>query len=640
MIIDVFNKIYNGAATSTSSPTTNQTSRLMNLTTSATIETPPLHNSKPTKFAFPTSFLNINNYNNNDNDEIMNQSRHSSNKSTNGIRKSFNNFYLLNEANEKDRIYSAKYNINLFNSKSKPINVEPLAPRLPQSLPPSHNISTNTQECPDHECCSLNNDAILTLTSTDDKAKIEELIKRNDLRKESEEGVEEKDREFLEADMKSITDDATTLLLSTPNKLNADGGGGGGVEEEEEEDENYYHELLTNDERKGCSYDLGRLDTKKDESTMNHYEEIDKHERQDACEGDDDCMYSTLSEEEEEEEEDDDDEDDDSAGSSSASSSSFNSTSTPASCTSHSSKSRNDTMSIEVIAKEEQCKKVSNLKRCSTNTNATNADKINFKKCIFKSSKLAQKKRVKRIFLISTITNSKFNFLANQKNRKKREGGVVEADIGKVKETKESVKPKTQSKTCLQEAKTVRENEMMLGDDEEIADENQASGIELNARADDFYFEYDFDYDLNEQIKSSDEDFTLYSYNDLLNNNNNNNNNTASNIGNMKNDIDSNHAVNGNSSYTSKTDEQDDEEDNVEDEEEDEEEEEEEEEENDEVNGNGDENERNNESDGCFNEQDEIEQEKAENTNNEAVEKPKEKKSKELNLIVHRLPGL
>jgi hypothetical protein len=582
----------------------------------------------------------MNNYN--DIDENINQSRLSSKATTNGIRKSFNNFYLLNEANEKDRIYSAKYNINLFNSKSKPINVDPPAPpppRIPQSLPPSHHNIANTQECPDHECCSLNNDAMLTLTSTDDKAKIEELIKRCDLEgREKVEGEGEKDREFLEADMKSITDDATTLLLSTPNKLNADDGDDGVVEEEE--GENYYYELLTNDERKACSYDLGRLDTKKEESTMNHYEEIDKQERQeclavkneDVCEGDDDCMYSTLSEEEEE----DDDDDDDSAGSSSASSSSssYNSTSTPASCTSHSSRSRNDTMSIEVITKEEQSKKVSDLKRGSTNTNA---DKINFKKCIFKSSKLAQKKRVKRIFLISTMTNSKFNFLANQKNSKKREG--VEADLGKVKETKESVKihlvkPKTQSKTYLQEAKTVRENEMIIGDDEEIADENQASGIELNARADDFYFEYDFDYDLNEQIKSSDEDFTLYSYNDLLNNNNNN---TASNVVNMKNDIDSNHAVNGNSSFTSKTDEQDDEEDNVEDEED---EEEEEEEENDEEHGNGDENEQNNDSDGCINEQDEIEQEKVENNNNEAVEKPKEKKSKELNLIVHRLPGL
>ena len=46
MIIDVFNKIYNGAtSTSVTSSPTNQTSRLMNLTTSATIETPPLHNA-------------------------------------------------------------------------------------------------------------------------------------------------------------------------------------------------------------------------------------------------------------------------------------------------------------------------------------------------------------------------------------------------------------------------------------------------------------------------------------------------------------------------------------------------------------------------------------------------------------------
>ena len=164
MIIDVFNKIYNGAtSTSVTSGPTNQTSRLMNLTTSATIDTSsPLHNvnnsGKP-KFAFPASFLNMNNYN--DNDENINQSRLSSKATTNGIRKSFNNFYLLNEANEKDRIYSAKYNINLFNSKSKPINVDPPAPpppRIPQSLPPSHHNITNTQECPDHECCSLNND--------------------------------------------------------------------------------------------------------------------------------------------------------------------------------------------------------------------------------------------------------------------------------------------------------------------------------------------------------------------------------------------------------------------------------------------------------------------------------------------------
>ena len=272
-----------------------------------------------------------------------------------------------------------------------------------------------------------------------------------------------------------------------------------------------------------------------------------------------------------------------------------------------------------------QSKNDSNLKRSK--------DKDNVRKCIFKPSKFAsQKKRVKRIFLISTITNSKFNIFANQKNTNKcGNGGNV-----KVRETKESVKtqnvyssrkPNNIESKNLFDKNITQENENPIEDeeaDDEIADENQASGIELNARADDFYFEYDFDYDLNEQIKSSDEDFTLYSYNDLLNNNNG-----PSNVSYLRNGNDTNNAVNGNSSFI---DEKDDDEDEIDDEEEDDDIEQEDEEE-EEENG------QNSESDGCLNEQNEVEQDELKSLDKEKIDKPKEKKFKILNLIVHRLPG-
>ena len=564
MIIDVLNKLYGSASTQNSNVNSSNTQcYTLKKRSQSLLTVVGEHSNKVIQSYLNGGSSSLQPLTNGTNGESQQQQQ----LVRNGIRKTFNNFYLLNAVSginvptttisptlkdlkdNRINIYSAKYNINLFNNQiaDKNNNLDSKVAKINFKLTQEkdakldHYMLTEDKE---QECVSFNNEAVI-LTQTDD-------LNLNEEKDCSQMYVSAADERRVASYDLTVSTDQCNIKDNTTDyheeECDLD-------DQEEEHIQNavipaskkciytgsklalYHQKRQRKRLREKAFFSLKKkqsiLNKTKNKGLMRHaFEENHQSDNNDDDDNDEDnslisfsaegliqlvstdqhnrqltldCIYTTT----------------DATITSDESSSSSPSSSTEAfNNTSLIVRSNSKTLSSSSISRVKLLKSTS-LKMC------------------FKP-KLSKKKRGNKQLLLcsndkalhtcfksisgtspsssssNSSTNSKCNSLSNfksgQKSKDKNSGCVSSEEESRNKLLSNNFS----SQISLSKTAVTREKEALIGGvesglfDDLIIDENPS--IELNARADD---DYDFDYDINEQIKSSDEDFT-YSYGDLL----------------------------------------------------------------------------------------------------------------------------